>query len=82
MSETSDRTVSIDDLVAIDFNDSNTGIDTDLDNEFINYTCYYDDLPDQSVSDTSPCSEVSGLDFDESTGIFNWTIAASNGRRL
>ena len=65
---------------AIDFNDSNTNSDIDDDGDLISYVCYFDQVNDSSVDESTAalCSTISGengnLDFNQFTGIFSsWT---------
>ena len=57
----------------VDANDDNTGTDFDIDNEAITYSCYYDTDLNGSVASITSCSTVSGLSFNTTSGIMNWT---------
>lgn len=67
-----DQTITEWDKLTIDFNDSNTGDDTDQDGDAITYSCYYDISNNDSVDDTNTCASISGFDFNTSTGVLGW----------
>ena len=50
-----------------------SGGDTDIDGNVLTYTCYYDTNVNESVGNTTLCTELTGLSFDTATGIVNWT---------
>lgn len=67
-----DQTVSENSAVA-QVNAGDGGDDLDADNQAITYSCYYDSTIDSSVSTTSLCTALTGVSFNASTGILNWT---------
>ena len=54
---------------------SDGGDDLDADGQVLNYECYYDMTIDSTVSSINLCSSISGLTFNSSTGILNWTTS-------
>ncbi len=56
--------------------------DFDSEGNSVTYSCYYDLVMDGSVLGVLPCSNLTGMSFNSSTGNFNWTPdqqAAANG---
>ncbi len=58
-------------LVSIDAGDKGDDL-TDV-AAAITYTCLYDAVQDGGVSATDPCTNLTGLSFDTSTGVLAWT---------
>ncbi len=56
----------------IDAGDANGG-DVDADGDTISYSCFYDSSIDNTVSSTNACSALAGTNFNESSGIMQWT---------
>ena len=53
--------------------DDSSGGDTDIDGDALVYSCYFDNLDDESVANTNLCTSLPGtVSFDTATGIFNW----------
>ncbi len=72
------QSVTLNDLIQINFNDQNSGTDYDLDGDSLNYSCTYDFNIDGTVSSGNNCSAIAGLSFSTSSGFFNWSIQSSN----
>jgi surface protein len=58
-------------------NASDSGDDLDSDGDPITYSCYYDTTIDATVAATNLCTTVSGLSFNTSTGVMDWTPSYS-----
>lgn len=53
------------------------GDDLDSDGEALTYQCFYDRSIDGSVLTVTSCSGLSGLSFNTSTGVMDWTPSVS-----
>ncbi|SMF70124.1 YbhB/YbcL family Raf kinase inhibitor-like protein [Pseudobacteriovorax antillogorgiicola] len=74
----SQRSLYDNDNYSFDVSDASTGNDLDVDGDTIAYSCYYDELLDGVVADSNLCSEIAGLNFNETQGLFSWAVKASN----
>ena len=63
---------------SLDFNDSTTGDDIDIDGDILSWSCSYDDAIDGTVAAGDSCSNVANLNFSATTGQFSWTVAPNN----
>ena len=61
-------------ISTIDAYDINSGVDLDIDNETITYSCYFDNDSNSSVANINSCDSLPGVaTFDTATGVLNWT---------
>ncbi|MEC7182055.1 MAG: putative Ig domain-containing protein, partial [Bdellovibrionota bacterium] len=62
-------------LDTINASDENTNQDKDIDNDLIQYNCFYDSSVDSKVeeSDSNNCLKLGGAKFDSTKGELNWT---------
>jgi surface protein len=58
-------------------NAADGGDDLDSDGDAITYSCYYDTTVDATVASTNLCTTISGLSFNTSTGVLDWTPSYS-----
>lgn len=49
----------------------------DLDGDALGYDCFFDMVVDQTVLHANECSNLSGLTFSKTTGLFSWTPSFS-----
>lgn len=67
-----DQTVGEGSAIAT-INAADGGDDFDADGDAITYSCYYDTTVDGAVASVASCSTISGVSFNASTGVMNWT---------
>jgi hypothetical protein len=60
------------DLSLMDFDDQNSGLDEDGDGDPITYSCFYDTTINESVSNSTDCSNL-GIFFSSESGSLSWT---------
>lgn len=61
----------------IAFNDEPITVSPELDKFYVNtpiaYSCFYDQVNDSSVLELNKCGNLAGMNFNKSSGAFNWS---------
>ncbi len=60
-------------ITQINFFDTSTLADIDIDGTALSYSCYFDNVIDAAVPMSTNCSTLVGFSFNNATGVIDWT---------
>ncbi|MCB9090913.1 MAG: BspA family leucine-rich repeat surface protein, partial [Halobacteriovoraceae bacterium] len=77
--DTIDNQLVSDGVAITTINAADGGDDQDIDLDTLNYNCYYDTTADGSVGTTNSCASLTGVSWNGTTGVLDWTPSSQAG---